>query len=234
MLAAIAAGVERVVYTSSVATLGLMPDGSAADEETPVALADMIGPYKRSKFLAEEEVRRLVRERMLPAVVVNPSTPVGPGDWKPTPTGRMVLDAAAGRMPAYVDTGLNIIHVDDVAAGHLAAWERGAVGERYILGGVNMTLREILLAIAVVTGRRPPCVRLPHNLVLPLAYVAEAWARATGGGEPRMTVTGVRLAKKKMFFSAAKAARVLGVHPRPAAEAFRDAVAWYRQHGYLR
>jgi len=233
MLAALQKGVERIVYTSSVATLGLLPDGTPADEETPVTLAEMIGPYKRSKFLAEAEVRRLVRQESLPAVIVNPSTPVGPGDVKPTPTGRMVLDAAAGRMPAYVDTGLNIVHVDDVALGHVRAWERGTVGERYILGGFNMSLREILTMIAQLTGGRPPGLRLPCNLVLPLAYLAEAWTRLTGAPEPRLTVVGVRLAKKKMFFSSDKVKRILGIQPRPAVEAFRDAIAWYRQHDYL-
>lgn len=233
MLAAAHAGVTRIVYTSSVATLGLTPDGSPADENTPVSLADMIGHYKRSKFLAEAEVKRLVEEQGLPVVIVNPSTPVGPRDVKPTPTGRMIVDAASGRMPAYVDTGLNLVHVDDVAMGHLLALERGEIGERYVLGAVNMTLKEILTELAAITGRRPPRIRLPHNLVLPIAYVSEAWAQMAGGKEPRVTLVGVRLAKKRMFFSAQKAKRVLGFHPRPIAEALRDAVDWFRQNGYL-
>jgi dihydroflavonol-4-reductase len=233
MDAAAQAGVTRIVYTSSVATLGLTPDGSPADEYTPVSLADMIGHYKRSKFLAEVEVKRMAEEQQLPVVIVNPSTPVGPRDIKPTPTGRMIVDAASGRMPAYVDTGLNIVHVDDVAIGHLLALERGEIGERYILGAVNMTLKEILTELAPLTGRRPPRIRLPHNLVLPMAYAAEAWARMTGGKEPRVTLVGARLAKKRMFFSAAKARRVLGFQPRPVAEALGEAVAWFRQHGYL-
>jgi dihydroflavonol-4-reductase len=233
MLAAAQAGVTRIVYTSSVATLGLTPDGSPADENTPVSLADMIGHYKRSKFLAEAEVRRMAEEQRLPVVIVNPSTPVGPRDIKPTPTGRMIVDAASGRMPAYVDTGLNLIHVDDVAIGHLLALERGEMGERYVLGAVNMTLKEILTALAAVTGRRPPRIRLPHNLVLPIAYVSEAWARIAGGNEPRVTLVGVRLAKKRMFFSTEKARRALGFHPRPIEEALRDAVDWFREHGYL-
>ncbi len=233
MEAAAQAGVTRIVYTSSVATLGLTPDGSPADEYTPASLADMIGHYKRSKFLAEVEVKRMAEEHQLPVVIVNPSTPVGPRDIKPTPTGRMIIDAASGRMPAYVDTGLNLVHVDDVAIGHLLALERGEIGERYVLGAVNLTLKEILTALAVITGRRPPRIRLPHGLVLPIAYVSEAWARITDGKEPRVTLAGVRLAEKKMFFSTEKARRVLGFHPRPVEEALRDAVDWFRQHGYL-
>lgn len=233
MLAAAQAGVTRIVYTSSVATLGLTPDGSPADENTPVSLADMIGHYKRSKFLAEAEVKRLAEEQGLPVVIVNPSTPVGPRDIKPTPTGRMIIDAASGRMPAYVDTGLNLVHVDDVAIGHLLALERGEIGERYVLGAVNLTLKEIFTELAAITGRRPPRIRLPHNLVLPIAYISEAWARMAGGKEPRVTRVGVRLAKKRMFFSAEKARRVLGFHPRPIEEALRDAVDWFREYGYL-
>ncbi len=227
MEAALERGIERVVYTSSVATLGLHPDGSPADETTPVTLDDMIGHYKRSKYLAEAAVRALVADRGLPAVIVNPSTPVGPRDIKPTPTGRMVRDAALGRMPAYVDTGLNIVHVDDVAEGHCLALEHGRIGERYILGGENLSLREILAAIAALTGRRPPRVRLPHGLVLPLGYVAQGWARLCRGPEPRLTADGVRMAKKKMYFSSEKARRELGYFPRPADEALADAVAWF-------
>ena len=233
MLAAAHAGVTRIVYTSSVATLGLNPDGSPADENTPVSLADMIGHYKRSKFLAEAEVKRLAEEEGLPVIIVNPSTPVGPRDIKPTPTGRIIVDAASGRMPAYVDTGLNLAHVDDVAAGHLLALESGKIGERYVLGAVNMTLKEILTELAAITGRRPPRIRLPHNLVLPIAYISEAWARTVGGKEPRVTLVGVRLAKKRMFFSTEKARHALGFQPRPIEEALRDAVDWFRQHGYL-
>lgn len=229
MLAAARAGVERIVYTSSVATLGLNRDGSPSDEATPVTYEDMVGPYKQSKFLAEAEVRRLVAEQGLPVVIVNPSTPLGPRDIRPTPTGRMVADAAAGRMPAYVDTGLNIVHVDDVATGHLLAFEKGKIGERYILGGENMTLREILHQIAALAGRKPPSVRIPHNAILPLAYAVEFWARLTGGKkEPLVTVDGVKLAKKHMFFTSAKAERDLGYHPRPAREAIRDAVEWFK------
>jgi len=224
-------GVRRVVYTSSVATVGLPPDGTAGDEDTPVTLSDMIGHYKRSKFLAEELVRESVRGGA-PVVIVNPSTPVGPGDLKPTPTGRMVLDAAAGRSPAYVDTGLNIVHVDDVAAGHLQAFERGRIGERYILGGENMTLREILTQITRLAGRSPPRIRLPHAALLPIAYASEAFARATGAAT-RVTVEAVRLARKHMYFSSAKAMRELGYSWRPPSAAFEDAIAWFRKEGLL-
>jgi len=233
MTAALEAGVRRIVYTSSVATLGFEADGSPADEETPVALDDMIGHYKRSKFLAEAEVQRLVTEANLPAVIVNPSTPVGPRDIKPTPTGRMVLDAAAGRMPAYVDTGLNIVHVGDVADGHLLAFEKGVIGRRYVLGGENLTLKDIFEEISAITGRPPPRVQLPHNLVMPIAYLLEGWARLFGGGEPRVTVDGVRLAKKRMFFTSARAKTELGYKHRPVGDAFRDAVAWFKGQGYF-
>jgi dihydroflavonol-4-reductase len=166
-------------------------------------------------------------------VIVNPSAPIGPYDIKPTPTGRMIVEAATGRMPAYVDTGLNVVHVDDVAAGHLAAFERGGIGERYILGGENLTLRQILVAIAAMTGGRAPLFRVPHSLILPVAFVAETWTRWTGGEEPFATVDGVRMARKKMFFTSDKAVRHLGYAPRPAVEALSDAIRWFRENGYL-
>ena len=232
MRAAIAAGVARVVYTSSTATLGFAPAGGAADEETPVALEDMIGHYKRSKFQAEAEVRRMAREEGLPAIIVNPSTPVGPRDIKPTPTGRIIVECARGRMPAYVETGLNVVHVDDVAEGHFLGYRRGRVGERYVLGGEDMTLRQILAAVAAAAGRAPPRIRLPHTAVLPLAHLSESWARISGR-EPFATVDGARLARKRMFFSSAKARRDLGYAPRPAETALGDAVTWFAVHGYL-
>jgi dihydroflavonol-4-reductase len=231
MRAALRAGVRRVVYTSSVATLGLRADGQPADEATPVALADMIGPYKRSKFLAEEEVRRLVTEAGLPAVIVNPSTPIGPRDIKPTPTGRIIVEAASGRMPAYVDTGLNLVHVDDVAAGHLLAFGRGRIGERYVLGGEDLGLAEMLAVIAELCGRRKPLVRLPRAAIYPIAIAAEAVARLTGR-EPFVTLDALRMAKKKMFFSSAKARRDLGYQTRPARQALHDALVWFRAAGY--
>jgi dihydroflavonol-4-reductase len=225
------AAVARIVYTSSVATVGLPADGSPGTEDTPVALADMIGHYKRSKFLAEQLVREFVM-RGAPVITVNPSTPIGPGDVKPTPTGRIVVDAAMGRTPAYVDTGLNVVHVDDVAAGHLGAFHRGRIGERYILGGENMTLREILVHISRVAGRSPPRIRLPHAAVLPVAYASEALARVTGRGA-RVTIESVRMARKHMYFSSDKAVRELGYSWRPPAAAFEEAIAWYREQGSL-
>jgi dihydroflavonol-4-reductase len=225
------AAVARIVYTSSVATVGIPTDGTPGREETPVGLADMVGHYKRSKFLAEEVARDAAR-RGAPLVIVNPSTPVGPGDVKPTPTGQLVLDAASGRMPAYVDTGLNIVHVDDVAAGHLLAFHRGRPGERYILGGEDMTLREILTDIAKLVGRKPPRVRLPSGLVLPIAYVAEAVARVTRR-PGRVTVEAVRMSRKRMFFSSEKARRELGYRWRAPSEALADAIAWLKEQGAL-
>jgi len=232
MLAAAEAGVERMIYTSSVATLGLNKNGSPADESTPVSVHDMIGHYKRSKFLAEKEVSHLFEKQDLPVIIVNPSTPVGPRDIKPTPTGRMIADAAAGRMPAYVDTGLNIAHVDDVAKGHLLALDRGTPGERYILGGENFTLKQIFLEIAIEANRKPPRVRLPHNAVMPVAYVVETVARLFRfKKEPIVTIDSVRMAKKHMYFSSAKAERELGYEHRPASGALCDAVRWFIKKG---
>lgn len=226
------AGVSRVVYTSSVATLGLPKTGGPGDEATPVSLEDMIGHYKRSKYQAEDVAREFADAPGLDVIIVNPSAPIGPRDHKPTPTGRMVLDAAAGRMPAYVDTGLNVVHVDDVAQGQLLAFERGRNGERYVLGGADMTLQQILTEVADIVGRAPPRIRLPHGLVMPVAHIAEAWARVTGR-EPKVTVDGVRLARKLMFFSIAKAQAELGYTARPPRAALQDAVDWYRANGYL-
>lgn len=230
--AAADSGVKRIVYTSSVATLGIVKGGEG-DEETPVSIDNMIGVYKRSKYWAEEAVKELIEVEGVPAVIVNPSTPVGPRDIKPTPTGRMIVEAAAGRMPAYVDTGLNIVHVDDVAAGHLLAYDKGVIGDRYVLGGENLELAQILAEIARITNRKAPTIKIPHNLILPLGYVAEAWTRLTGGSEPFVTVDGVKMAKKKMFFSSAKAKRDLGYSARPATEALADAVQWFRHNGHL-
>jgi dihydroflavonol-4-reductase len=233
MEAAVRRGVERVVYTSSVAVLGKCSDGGLADEATPVSLNDMIGPYKRSKFLAEEEVRRLQREEGLPVVVVNPSTPMGPYDVKPTPTGRVVVAAARGHMPAFVDTGLNVVHVDDVAAGHLLAFEKGEVGERYILGGENLSLASILANVAVLRGRPPPRIRLPRRPLFPLAVVAQNWARFTGGPEPLLTLDGLRMAARPMYFSHRKAEKQLVFRPRLSQQAIVDAVEWFEKEGYL-
>jgi dihydroflavonol-4-reductase len=229
MRAALAAGVKRIVYTSSVATLGL-PEIGPGDEDSPVAEKDMIGPYKRSKFLAEALVRRMIADEGLPAVIVNPSTPIGPFDIRPTPTGRVIVEAAARRMPAYVDTGLNVVHVDDVGRGHVLAYETGLIGRRYILGGEDMSLGAILAEIAAIYGRRPPALRLPHATVLPIALLAETWSRWRGG-EPFATVDGIRMARKRMFFTSERARRELGYAPRPARDALRDAVAYFADRG---
>jgi len=231
MEAAMRAGVERVVYTSSVATLKTSPRGEVADETAPLNERDAVGAYKQSKVAAERLVEALV-ERGLPAVIVNPSTPVGAGDVKPTPTGRIIIEAAAGRIPAFVDTGLNMVHVDDVAEGHLLALRRGRIGERYILGGQNASFADILRVVAETVGRRPPRVKIPRRAVIPLALAAEAIARRTGR-EPFVTMDGLRMAKNRMYFQTAKAERELGYKARPFAEGIRDAIAWFRQEGYL-
>ena len=231
--AAAAAGVSRIVYTSSVATLRLRDDGLPADEESQAELCDIIGAYKQSKFLAEREVRTLVADARTAVVTVKPTAPFGPGDVKPTPTGRVVIEAASGRMPAYVNTGLNVVHVHDVGAGHLLAYRKGIPGESYILGGENRTLQWVLETVAELTGQRPPRIRLPHWFVTPLAYVSEGITRMKGSGEPRITVDGVRMARKLMYFSSEKARRELGYSPRPAIEALRDAIEWFYKEGYL-
>ncbi|MFQ5353577.1 MAG: hopanoid-associated sugar epimerase [Thermodesulfobacteriota bacterium] len=232
MEAALQAGVSRIVYTSSVATMGLNSDQTPADEDTPSVLGDMIGHYKRSKFLAEEIVARLIDREGLPAVIVNPSTPVGPRDIRPTPTGRLIVKAISGHMPAYVNTGLNIVHVDDVAEGHMLAFEKGEIGERYILGGENLTLSEILGELARISGRSAPRIRLPHGIVLPLAHLSEAWTRLVKGSDPMLTKDGARMAKKYMFFKSAKAGTMLGYSPGPAVAALSDAVKWFRENHY--
>ena len=232
MGAALAAGVERVVYTSSVATLRLSPGGSA-DESCPLDQDEAIGAYKASKVAAERVVERLVAVRDLPAVIVSPSTPIGPRDVRPTPTGRIIVEAARGRMPAYVDTGLNFVHVDDVAEGHLLALQNGRVGERYILGGQDASLCEMLQTIARLTGRRAPSVRLPIGPLRPLAEVAELVGRMTGN-EPFLTRDALKMASHHMYFSSAKAERELGYSARPYVSGLQDALHWFGQRGYLR
>jgi dihydroflavonol-4-reductase len=232
MEAALAAGVERIVYTSSVATLLPDPTG-AADETRPASEATVIGAYKRSKVVAERLVEAMVAEKGLPAVIVNPSTPIGPRDPRPTPTGRIVVEAANGRMPAFLDSGLNLVHVDDVAAGHLAALEKGRIGERYVLGGQDVSLAEMLRDIAALVGRRPPTLALPRAPLFPLAWANEQVARVTGR-EPFLTLDGLRMAKHRMFYSSAKAERELGYRARPYAEALADAIAWFRGAGMVR
>jgi dihydroflavonol-4-reductase len=230
--AAAEAGAERIVHCSSVAALGQIGDGTPADEATPIKEADFVGIYKRSKYLAEQAVLDLARRESLPVVVVNPAAPVGPRDIKPTPTGKMILDAAAGRVPAYIDTGLNIVHVDDVAEGHVLAAEKGRVGERYILGSENMLLKDILGLVADVVHRRPPSIQLPEAVVWPAAFVMEKLAKITGIA-PLMTRDHLKMARKKMFYSSAKAMAELGYKPRPVRLAVEDAVAWFRANGML-
>ncbi|MFL2540601.1 MAG: hopanoid-associated sugar epimerase [Candidatus Latescibacterota bacterium] len=232
--AAATAGIERMVYTSSVATLGIHSDGTPSNEATPVSRSNMVGHYKRSKFDAETSVMGLIRNEHLPIVIVNPSTPIGPRDVKPTPTGRIIVEAAGGRMPAFVDTGLNVVHVDDVAAGHIQAFRRGVIGERYILGGEDLSLRQILAEVAEIIGRKPPVISLPRGPLFPLAYLSEFIARLRGGTEPMLTVDGLRMSKKRMYFSSAKAKEMLGYVTRPPAEALRDAVDWFRTNGYVK
>ncbi len=232
--AAEAAGVSRVVYTSSVGTLGLPKDGTPGTEDTPVGLADMVGDYKRSKYLAEREAE-VAAARGMPVVIVNPSAPIGPWDWKPTPTGKMLVDYLRGRMLAYLDTGLNLVHVRDVSQGHILAAARGRVGERYILGHAagNLGLRDIFVRLAPYTGIPAPRVRLPHAAALAVASACEAVSRVTGR-EPLASRTAVRMAGKRMFFDPSKAIRELGLPQTPVDEALRDAVDWFWAHGYAR
>ncbi|THC46337.1 hopanoid-associated sugar epimerase [Massilia sp. Mn16-1_5] len=233
MRAALAAGVERVVYTSSVATLRVGPATVAAGEDEPLAPGEGIGAYKRSKILAERLVERMVLEDHVPAVIVNPSTPIGPRDLRPTPTGRIIVEAASGRMPAYVQTGLNVVDVDDVAEGHLLALEKGRVGERYILGGENLMLRDLLGEIAALAGGRAPRLRLPVAPLIPLAHALEAMARRTGR-EPFLTVDGLHMSRNRMFFRSDKAMRELGYRPHPHGGALQAALDWFGRAGYLR
>jgi dihydroflavonol-4-reductase len=236
MRAALHAGVERVVYTSSVATLGI-PKGqdpmAPADESAPLTAQTAIGAYKRSKVIAERLVDQMVADDGLPAVIVNPSTPIGPRDVKPTPTGRIIVEAATGKVPAFVDTGLNLAHVDDVAQGHLLALDRGRIGERYILGGQDVTLRAMLADIAALAGRKAPTINLPRGPLYPLASLFEAVAQVTGK-EPMLTRDALTMSKRHMFFTSAKAQGELGYRARPYGEALADAMAWFREHGHIR
>jgi hopanoid-associated sugar epimerase len=231
MEAALAAGTRRIVYTSSVATIAPLKGGAAA-EDRPLTPDTAIGAYKRSKVVAERLVEDLVATRGLPAVIVNPSTPIGPRDVKPTPTGRILVDAATGRMPAYVDTGLNLVHVDDVAEGHRLALAKGVVGRRYILGGQDVALRDLLAEVAGQVGRNAPKVRLPRRPLFPLAWGAEAVARVTGR-EPRLTADALRMARYRMFFSSDRARAELGYAARPWREAVADALGWFRAAGMI-
>jgi dihydroflavonol-4-reductase len=231
MSAAAEAGVARVVYTSTVGALGNPGDGAPGTEETPVSLADMVGHYKRSKFLAEEAVLEFARQG-LPVVLVHPSAPVGAWDSRPTPTGQIIVDYLKGRMPAYIETGLNLIHVRDVALGHLLAEEKGRAGEKYLLGNQNLSLSEIFRMLADITGIPAPKVRLPYWPILALSYLDEFWATHVSGKPPRMPVAGVKMAKKFMYFDSGKAVRELGLPQTPVPQALTEAVAWFQEHGY--
>lgn len=223
--------VERVVYTSTVATIAVPSTGELPNEHTEATLAQMIGHYKRSKFLAEQEAKNAAAAG-LPVVIVNPTTPVGPGDWKPTPTGRILVDFLSGKMPAYVDTGLNLAPVEDVAAGHLLAAERGRIGERYILGGRNMTLKDILDVLSAITGRPAPRVKLPHAVALAAGY-ADQWISRITRREPQIPVEGVKMSRHRMFVASDKAETELGYRPGSVEAALERAVRWYEASEYV-
>lgn len=231
MQAALDAGIEKIVYTSSVATLKPI-EGASADETSRHDEHTVIGSYKLSKVVAERLVEKMIAEDGLPATIVSPSTPIGPRDIRPTPTGRIIVEAATGKMPAFVDTGLNLVHVDDVAEGHFLALEKGAIGERYILGGEDVTLQDMLGVIAELAHRRAPRVKLPRGPLYPLAYAAEAVARFTNK-EPFITADALNMSKYRMFFSSQKAKEALGYDARPYREAIADAMTWFGQKGYL-
>jgi len=225
-------GVLRVVYTSSVATMGFTGNGQPADENFPVSLDNMIGPYKRSKFLAEQVAMKAGRSGM-DVVVVNPSTPVGEQDIKPTPTGRIIVDFLKKKFPAYVDTGLNLVDVRECARGHVAALDKGRSGERYILGGENLTLKQILDKLAAITGLPSPKLRVPYVMALATGVVDEVLTGRILGREPRATIDAVRMGRKKMFVSSSKAERELGWKAGPVDNALGRAVEWFRLHGYV-
>ena len=224
-------GVKRTVYTSSVATMGFREDGTIVDETTPVSITDMVGHYKRSKFLAEQVAIEAARAGQQ-VIILNPTTPIGPQDIKPTPTGRIVVDFLNRKFPAYVDTGLNLVDVTEVARTHAAALEKGRSGERYILGGENLTLKQILDKMSAITGLPSPTMKVPHSVAMIFAFFDETITGSILGREPRATVEAVRMGKKKMFASSAKAERELDFRVVPVYEALRAAIDWFRAHGY--
>lgn len=224
-------GVPRVVYTSSVATMGFRTDGSIVNEDTPVSLAEMIGHYKRSKFLAEQEAIRAAQAGQH-VMILNPTTPIGACDIKPTPTGSIIVDFLNKKFPAYVDTGLNLVDVDEVARMHVVALERGRPGERYILGGENLTLKQILDRMSSITGLPSPTMRVPHSVAMIFAFFDETFTGKLRGREPRATVEAVRMGKKMMFASSAKAERELGFRIIPVYHALRSAIEWFIAHSY--
>jgi len=223
-------GTERIVYCSTIGAIGIPPEGGLGTEETPVVFEQMAGHYKRSKYLAEQEVLKLARAG-LPVVIVNPSAPVGIGDVKPTPTGQVIVDFMKGRMPAYIETGMNIVDVDDVAIGHLLAMEKGRIGERYILGSANLMLREVFEILSRLTGINAPSIKLPRLAILPLAYL-NLWMANITGHPPRIPLEGVKMAKYKMHYDCSKAIRELGIPQTPPEVALEKAVRWFRDHGY--
>ncbi|MCX5723046.1 MAG: NAD-dependent epimerase/dehydratase family protein [Nitrospirae bacterium] len=229
--AARSVGTARIVYCSTIGAIGLPPGGGLGTEETPVSLDQMAGHYKRSKYLAEQEVLKLAKAG-LPVVIVNPSAPVGAGDVKPTPTGQVIVDFMKGRMPAYIETDMNIVDVDDVAAGHLLAMEKGRIGERYILGNKNLMLREVFEILSRLTGVKAPTVKLPRLAILPLAYLNQ-WIANFTGQPPRIPLEGVKMAKYKMHYDCGKAIRELGIPQTPPEIALGKAVQWFRDHKYV-
>ena len=225
------AGIEQLIYTSTVATIAVdRPE--LPNESTEAKLEEMIGHYKRSKWMAEQEVLRAAKEG-LPAIVAMPTTPVGPWDWKPTPTGKIILDFLNGKMPGYVETGLNFVGVEECAAGHLLVSEKGKIGERYLLGAENLTLKELLVTLAKITGLRAPSMKIPHAVALGVAYVESAFSRLIGK-EPQIPVEGVKIAKHKMFVDCSRAQKELGFQPGPVAAALERAARWYQANGYMR
>jgi dihydroflavonol-4-reductase len=230
LAAAKRAGVEQLIYTSTVATIAVdRPE--LPNEFTDAKLEEMVGHYKRSKWMAEREALQAAKEG-LPVIVAMPTTPVGPWDWKPTPTGKIILDFLNGKMPGYVETGLNFVGVEECAAGHLLAAEHGKVGERYLLGAENLTLKGLLDLLAKITGLRAPGMKIPHGVALGVAYVESAFSRLVGK-EPQIPVEGVKIARHKMFVDASRAQQELGFQPGPVAAALERAVRWYRANGYV-
>jgi dihydroflavonol-4-reductase len=231
LAAAESAGVEQLIYTSTVATIAV-DRPSLPDESTDAKLEEMIGHYKRSKWMAEQEVRQAAQGGF-PAIIAMPTTPVGPWDWKPTPTGKIILDFLNGKMPGYVETGLNFVGVEECAAGHLLVSERGKIGERYLLGGENLTLKELLDTLARITGLSAPTMKIPHRVALGVAYVESAFSRLVGK-EPQIPVEGVKIAQHKMFVDCSRAKKELGFQPGPVSKALERAVRWYQANGYVK
>ena len=234
MAACESVGASKIVYTSTVGALGIPTDGTSGNEETPVSLADMVGHYKRSKFLAEQAVLEYVSEKKLPVVIVNPSTPVGDLDIKPTPTGKMIVDFLNGKMPGYMDTGLNLVDVHDVAEGHLLALDRGVVGRKYILGNKNMSLQAILQELATLTGRKAPKMKFPYSLAYAVSAIDTAIEGTLLGKNPQIALESVKMTRKRMYFDASRAVNELGFPQSSIADALARAIDWFRKNGYAK